>query len=66
MPKEIFLESEFGTYKTYLYLEALELTYIRKREIYKGIFLPEKYDAFANYMNAIIKADRSSIVLYKK
>ena len=66
LPKEIFLKSEFGTYQTYLHLEAQELTYIRKRVIHKGTFPAKEYIAFAKYMNTIIKADKSNMVLYKK
>ncbi len=66
LPKEIVLESEFGNNQTYLHLEVQELTNIRKRVIHKGIFPAKIYIAFVNYMSAIIKADKSNMVLYKK
>jgi len=65
LPKEISLNSDFGTYQSSISQNENIIIYIRKEQKYKGVFSKERYDEFRKYKNSIIKADKTSLVLEK-
>ena len=66
MPKTINLETEFGKYKTQIKIEDNKVTYIRRYEMFKGKFPPEKYDAIRQFYKAIVRADKTKLILKLK
>lgn len=65
MPEDISLQSEFGKYSAKFISRQGRLMYIRKMEFDKGIYPPEKYEAFVDFCNKIAENDNIKLVLVK-
>jgi hypothetical protein len=59
------ISSEFGNYEISMENKEGKLLYVRKLEMYKGVFPPESYDSLRSFYSEIKKADKSKIVLQK-
>jgi hypothetical protein len=66
IPPPVTIESKFGKYNSTIKLAGNKIYYYRSREQYSGTFPAKEYSNFANFYDAIYKADRNKIVLVKK
>ncbi|WP_439880251.1 DUF3857 domain-containing protein [Pontibacter sp. MBLB2868] len=64
-PKDQELKSEFGEYKFSIKVEGQQVTYIRILQMKKGVFKPEAYTPYLEFLNNIIKGDKQQIVFVK-
>jgi hypothetical protein len=64
-PEPIELESEFGSYFSNIIVEQGKVVYVRKIVMKKGIWPPESYKSYIDYINKIAEADNMNIVLVK-
>lgn len=62
----IVIKSDFGIYRAEFVEKDGNLIYIRKREIYEGIYPKEKYLDLVDYYNQIIKADNTKLAIVKE
>ncbi len=63
LPPPVILQSEFGKYQMQIEATPEGLIYTRKLEIDKGTFPAETYRDYRKFIQEIIKADNSKIVL---
>ena len=66
VPKEVAINTDFGTYTSRVQVAGNQLYYYRKREQYTGRFPAKVYAQLAAFYTAIYNADRSRVVLVKK
>jgi hypothetical protein len=66
VPKPVALETKFGRYSNQCTVTGNKLTFIRKRESYKGEYPAADYNHLVDYLNALSTADRAKVVLVKK
>lgn len=65
-PEDVEISSDFGKYTVKYELKENILQYTRKFEMNKGIFPKESYNNLIEFINQIIKADKSKIVFIKE
>jgi hypothetical protein len=74
IPKEYFIEqipaaqkfsSEFGTYEMQILQTESSLTYIRRNEMYQGLYPASHYDKLLKFFNDIEKCDNTKMILRK-
>jgi len=65
IPKDVEINSTFGTYKCSVKLLENKLIYYRTMESYGGRFPVNDYEELVNFYNAVYKADRNKVVLVK-
>jgi hypothetical protein len=74
IPKEYFIEqippvqkfsSEFGTYEIQILQTENSLTYIRRHEMYQGLYPASHYDKLLKFFNDIEKCDKVKMILRK-
>lgn len=63
LPKEVWLQSEFGEYHQHVVFNAGVLTFVRKYKRLAGRFDKSLYQELVDFNNSINKADKSSVVL---
>lgn len=66
LPKDVVLNSKFGTYKITFSVKGELITVLRMYERNAGKYPPSEYPDLVNFYNEISKADRSRIVMIKK
>lgn len=66
LPKNAELSNKFGKYKCEYKVSEDKVTYTRLLERSAGRFSPAEFIEFAQFVNAVNKADRSRIVFVKK
>ncbi|MDG5489992.1 DUF3857 domain-containing protein [Psychroserpens sp. SPM9] len=66
MPKPLEIENKFGVYKFSIEKRSeTELVYKRTHILNKGYYSKEDYEDFRDFMSAIVKHDKTKIVLTK-
>jgi hypothetical protein len=63
LPEPISIESDFGSYESKIWKEDQKIYLYRKEIQNDGRFPPERWNEFAEYKNAIRKADKATAVL---
>lgn len=63
LPKTYDLNTDFGSYQSVVNVEPQKVTYIRKEIGLAGSFPANRFEDFRNYKNAIIQADKTTMVL---
>lgn len=66
MPVKSDITGKFGTYTSTALLKDNSITYIRHFELIKGVFPPEEYTEFRDFMEQITTADEGVASLKKK
>lgn len=66
LPEATSIVSDFGEFSTQIVAGERNITYIRRFQINKGQFAPEKYEEFVNFINSVNKVDKEKIVLKNK
>jgi hypothetical protein len=66
VPKDVALQSKFGTYSIKFKINGTAIDVVRVNERNAGIFRSSNYPDLVKYLDEIYKADRSKIVLVKK
>ncbi len=64
-PEDRTIESEFGTYSIAYELLGGKILVVRNRKIKDGVFTPEKYAEYVNYINQIAELEKQKIILTK-
>ncbi len=65
-PSDVFLESEFGTYKANFEIKQNKIVYTRSLKELPGYFPPEKYQDFFEFRQNINRADSQSFILVRE
>ncbi|WP_134090811.1 hypothetical protein [Olivibacter sp. XZL3] len=65
-PSNIELDTEFGSFTMRLYVEGNDLFFYRALILHEGQFAPEKYLAFAQFINAVYQADLGKVVFLEQ
>lgn len=65
LPRDVLIESKFGTYESKVRLEGNVLTYYRNMRHKSGRYPPADYADLVKFYDAIYKADRNKVVLVK-
>lgn len=65
MPNGVSIVSEFGEYSTEFELNGDELTYKRRLELKDGIYPPELFDSYQDFLSQIEKSEKTKVVLKK-
>jgi hypothetical protein len=66
IPKDVSLQTRFGTYSISFKVEGNNIRVLRVNESNAGLFPASEYLAVAKYFEDMYKADRSKVVLVKK
>jgi hypothetical protein len=66
VPKDIQVESKFGSYSSKMTVEGDKIMYYRMVKQYSGRFPAKEYEDLVNYSNNVYKADRNRLVFVKK
>jgi hypothetical protein len=66
MPEDVFIESEFGTYRYSLKTNADQIVLYRQLELNEGLIPFEKYNSFRKFYNSTATADRGIIILNRQ
>lgn len=66
IPKPIEFETKFGSYSSQIIQKENKILYIRHRMAQEGIFQPEEYERYVEFINRIAEADNLKIVLVNK
>jgi len=66
LPEPIQIESDFGSYSAEFQFGESGLLYIRRNTRLEGVYDPEQYNEFVEYLNKIKKADRTKVVLVNR
>ncbi len=67
VPRDVILEEDFGRYEMRITpTEDQGLTFFRRLEIRDSILPPDAYDVYRTFIDGIVRADRSQIVLVKQ
>jgi hypothetical protein len=64
--EDVSVESEFGRYSASIINSDDQLVYIRKVEINKGVWPPEKYNEFQSFFSTMWKSDQNKVVFVRK
>lgn len=65
LPKGVKFITDFGEYENVFEVVGDELTYKRILEIRDGIYPPELFDSYKDFLSQIEKADKTKVVLKK-
>lgn len=65
IPEVVTIDSQFGNYSSRIISEEGKVTYIRNCSKVKGVFPPEAYLEYVEFINKIAEADKAKIVLVK-
>lgn len=65
VPKEVFVDTEFGKYKSSVQIVDDKIIYYRQIEQYGGRFLPTKFNDLVKFYDQVYKSDRNKLVLVK-
>lgn len=63
LPKDLELNTSYGTYSTMLILNGKDLTYIRKLQLNIGRYPASEYESFIAFFSKIRNNDKSMLVL---
>jgi hypothetical protein len=66
IPQPIKFETKFGNYSSQVIQRENIILYVRHRMAQKGIFPPEEYADYVEFINRIAEADNLKIVLVNK
>ncbi len=67
LPEAIKFESKFGSYSSEVKQEKDGgLTYLRKFELYKGVFPKEEYENYRKFRKKVAKNDNQKLILIKQ
>ncbi|MCK3684069.1 DUF3857 domain-containing protein [Maribellus sp. YY47] len=66
LPEPVKIETEFGVYKSEMKYDQNLVTYLRSDIKNKGIFPPEKYAEYVQFVKQIVDADNQKMILRKK
>jgi hypothetical protein len=66
IPGPVEFETKFGNYYSQVIQKEDKILYVRRRMACKGIFPPDDYDSYVEFMNRIAEADNFKIVLVNK
>lgn len=61
-PKQVELETEFGSYSMKLQLRENKLIFYRRLMLKEGQFAPDRYEAFAQFINTVYQTDLTKVV----
>ncbi len=65
IPEVVSIDSPFGKYRSQIISEEGKIFYIRNCSKVKGVFPPESYLEYVDFINKIAEADKAKIVLVK-
>lgn len=65
-PADVQLDTEFGSFSMKLYLKGNNLVFYRQLILREGLFAPEKYATFAQFINTIYQTDLSKVVFLRR
>ncbi|WP_373520916.1 DUF3857 domain-containing protein [Aquiflexum sp.] len=65
LPSRVKHVTAFGEYETEFEVDGDELTYRRTLEMRDGIYTPELFDSYKEFLSQIEKADKTKVVLKK-
>ena len=63
VPEAVKIESQFGRYEANVVNDENGVLYIRKVEMYKGVYPAEEYEAYRDFVKQVVKADKVKIVM---
>lgn len=66
IPQPIKFETKFGNYSSQVIQKDDKILYVRHRMANEGIFPPEEYNGYVEFINRIAEADNLKIVLVNK
>jgi Transglutaminase-like enzymes, putative cysteine proteases len=66
LPDKSEIKSQFGKYSAYTVQEGNTITYFRQFELYKGIFPPDAYADFRDFLEQIASNDGAVVSLKKQ
>lgn len=64
-PENVTMDTQFGQFSMEVYPEDNRVVFIRRREMYEGVFPAEDYDEFRKFYRSVSKSDELKIVLKK-
>lgn len=65
-PEPVKFETKFGSFECRIMQSENMITYIRKRTAKNGLFPPEEYSQYLDFINRIAEADGIKLVIVKK
>ena len=65
-PKDIYLETKYGRYRSYIKVQGEKIIYYRQFDHFKGRYPASVYDEIKSFYNSIFRADHSQMVLVRK
>ncbi len=63
LPPEKTIESDFGTYHSRGYTNENQFIYIRTKRLNQGLYPPERFEDFRNFLNSMMDADYQKLML---
>lgn len=66
VPKDISLQSKFGTYSVNCKVLADKIIYYRKMQLDSGVYPAASYNELVNFYQSVYQSDRTRIVLVKE
>lgn len=65
IPEKVIISSKYGEYEAVCTVNEGKVLYLRRFDIYKGVYKLEEYSEFRNFLKKISKADKQKFVLKK-
>ncbi|GAA4826913.1 DUF3857 domain-containing protein [Algivirga pacifica] len=65
-PADIQLKCPMGTFEATYNVEGSQLTYTRKLALQKGVYAPELYNEYVEFLRSVKKADREKVTFHKQ